>query len=198
MMDNAGQNKGVGALPAGFLNLLVPGLGTIWLGRPWAGLACGLIFAACANLAIYAVLLVPDDLPTWAPPLAIGVAAGLYVGSQVQFGRSLRECRRAAQQAVRRTALSAVRDCLERGDYSGGLAALRPVGHLAKQDLLVAYRAAQVLTGLGDKKAASQAWRQVRALDRHHIYRDDWRTDSGGLLNSTEVRGAPSGPDSYV
>ncbi len=48
---------------AGVLNLLVPGLGIIYLGRAWTGLIVGLIFAAFANLALWAVLLIPDDLP---------------------------------------------------------------------------------------------------------------------------------------
>lgn len=199
MMKHPGQSQRMQAFAAGALNLLVPGLGIIWLGRAVAGLVFGLVFAACANLAVCAVLLVPGDLPAWAPPLAIGLATGAYLGCQVQLVRSSREHREAEQQRIRRAALTAVREALERGDYSAGLAALAPVSHLAAQDLLVAFRLAQLLTAVGDTQAALAAWRQVRALDRHHIYRDEWRTAVVGALNSNDAGGEPPPPaDSLV
>lgn len=185
-----GQNRPSGApWPAGVLNLLVPGLGIICVGRTWPGVILGLIFAAFANLALWAVLLMPDDLPAWGPPLAVGLAAGAYVGCQIDFVRSSRDRRRREQDAIRHSALAAVSEALARGDFVAGLDALGSISHLAAQDLLVAYRQAQVLTGLGDEHAAYVAWRQVRTLDRHNIYRDEWRTAVGGALNSTDAAG---------
>jgi hypothetical protein len=189
MMESPGQTQSMRLSIVGVLNLLVPGLGIIWHGRIAGGLALGVVFAACANLAVCSVLLIPDDLPGWAPPLAIGLAAGAYVGCQVQFVRSARQHRNAERERIRRVALSTVRESLEQGDYAGGLAALAPISHLAAHDLLVAYRTAQVLSGLGDAQAARTAWQQVRALDRHHIYRDEWRTAAAWALHSSDAGG---------
>jgi|GEM_PF-1161728 len=182
---------------AGVLNLLVPGLGIIYLGRAWTGLIVGLIFAAFANLALWAVLLIPDDLPDWGPPLALGLAAGAYVGCQVNFVKSSRDRQKCAQEAVRRSALAAVGQALECGDFNAAQAALEPVRHLASQDLLVAYRLAQVLTGLGDAQAACAAWRQVKTLDRHRIYRDEWQTDASEALHSFAAAAQQAPPSAH-
>jgi hypothetical protein len=188
MMGSPSQSH-LGNSAAGILNMLVPGSGIIWLGRTVAGLVFGALFAACANLAVWSMLLIPDDLPAWVPPLAIGLATGAYLACQVQFVRSARGRRQAEQEAVRRSALIRVREALEEGDCRRGLAALAPVSHLAAHDLLVAYRMAQVLSGLEDAEAARRAWRQVRALDRHHIYRDEWGTAVSGALHSPDAAG---------
>ena len=67
--------------------------------------------------------------------------------------------------------LAAVSDGLERGDGDAALEALEPLRIAGKQDLLVAYRLAQVLTMKRDVSAGLEAWQQVRTLDRHHVYR---------------------------
>lgn len=156
---------------ARWINLLVPGGGLIAIGEVWTGVVVALFFAVSANAAIAARLLLPDEFSPWLAGLCIGVAAGTYIGAQFRLAHTVRERRRAAEQEQRRAALTAVCDRLERGDGDGALEALEPLRSAGGQDLLVAFRLAQVLTLKRDVSPALEAWQQVRILDRHHVYR---------------------------
>ena len=156
---------------ARWINLLVPGGGLIAIGDVWTGVVVALLFALSANGAIAARLLIPDEFSSWLAGLCIGVAGGTYIGAQFRIAHTVRERRREAGLKQRREALAAVSERLERGDGDGALEALTPLRIAADQDLLVAYRLAQVLTMKRDVSAALEAWQQVRVLDRHHVYR---------------------------
>jgi len=164
------------------LNLVIPGLGIILIGRTGAGLVVGLLFAACANLAIWAAVLIPDEFSPSLRALLIGLAGGMYFGAQLRFAQTLREVRQAEQAKRRQEVLREVFACLQQCDYAGALRAIAPLRDRAANDLLVAYRLAQILTGLNEVDAALRAWRQVRALDRHHIYRDEACANEGVLM----------------
>jgi hypothetical protein len=170
-------------------NLVLPGVGLILAGRVAAGLAIGLLFVVLANGAVAATLLVPDDVSPWVQALVIGLAAGTYVGAQLRLRYALEDTARAARRDRRDAALRVVRACVERGDGEAGWEALRPVAEDAEEDLLVAYRVAQVLTLRGDRTAARIAWERVRRLDRHHLYREAYDAQMAAL-RSDAGRGA--------
>lgn len=153
-----------------WLNLLLPGGGLILAGRLWTGAAVALLFAAFANLALAAALIVPDDVPPWQGGLAIGLAGGVYVGAQVRLALALRQDRRNEAAARRRAVLAEVRELMGRGEHRRALEALSALEHLAQTDLLVAYRRAQALSKLDDREAAAKAWARLREMDRHRIY----------------------------
>ena len=173
--------------PAAAFNLIVPGAGIIALGSPWVGFAVGLLFTFCANFAIWAALVIPDEFTPWVRGLAIGFAGGTYVGAQLRFAQTVRNLHRRAAARQRDTALRVVRECLLRDDYAAALQALTPVRECAPRDLLVARRLAQVLTGLNEVNEALAAWQQVRALDRHRIYRDETRAAEQVLVRRRSV-----------
>lgn len=174
------------------LNLLVPGGGIVLLGWVWTGLVVGLLFTICANYALWATLLVPDEFPSWAQGLGIGLAGGTYLGAQLRLAQAVRSQQQQRQATLRRQALLAARDGLRRGDFTVALAALEPLRELASRDLLVAYRLAQVYTALQDVDAARAAWRQVRALDRHGVYRHEMRVGDEAVVRSCPGSGSPS------
>ena len=157
---------------AWWVNLLIPGGGLVMIGRVWFGLVIVLLFTLLANCALAFSLLFPDDVPRWAGGLATGLAGGTYLGAQLRFAQTVRSRYQAAMTARRRQALEAVRTCLAAGQYDQAWDAIRPLAAQADRDLLVAYRLAQVLTAKQDVDAARNAWQLVRALDRHHIYRE--------------------------
>ena len=154
-------------------NLVLPGGGLIMLGCAWSGALIALVFAACANFAVGASLIFPDDVPGWLAGLAVGMAAGTYFGAQIRFLVTVRmiEHRRAFE--LRRRTLHEVLVLLRRGEYGPAHERIRVLAHLADSDLLVAYRFAQVLTGTDDPAEAGRAWHRVRGLDHHKIYRQD-------------------------
>ncbi len=156
---------------APWANLLLPGAGLILLGATGAGILTGLVFAACANFAVLAVLLFPDDFGERLQFLAIGLAAGCYVGAQLRYHRAVRSLRIRQASALRRHLLRQTEQWLEAGQPARALDCIRQLADLATTDLLVAYRLAQTLTAAGDVPAARAAWQQVRRLDRHGIYR---------------------------
>ena len=156
---------------AAWVNLLLPGGGLILLGAVGSGLLAGLLFIACANFALLAVLLFPDDFSGTTQALGIGLAAGAYVGAQVRVMAQVRRLRAEGTAARRRRALWAARDCLARGEAARAVEALRPLVEEDAQDLLVSYQWAQALTAAGEVTRARDAWQQVRRLDRHGIYK---------------------------
>ena len=170
-----------GANWAACLNLLVPGAGVILVGSVWAGLLTGLAFVLCANYALWATFLIPDEFSRWSQALGIGVAAGTYFGAQVRLAQAVRGRERRQQADARRAALSAAQACLLQADHAGALDALKPVRDLAGSDLLIAYRTAQAHAGVRDTEAARAAWRRVRELDRHHVYREQTRAAERSL-----------------
>lgn len=177
------------------LNLVIPGAGLVLLGSPAAGIVGGLAFAACANFALAAVLLIPDEFSGTTQALAVGLAVGTYVGVQLRLARAARTARATAATAWRRRVLWDVRAMLGRGEYAAALKALAPLVPRAPHDLLVAFRHAQLLSEVGATTEAEAAWRRVRTLDRHGIYKGQVRTyaahiaagTSGGNSDSSEA-----------
>jgi hypothetical protein len=101
------------------------------------------------------------------------MAAGTYLGAQIRFFVTVRMIERQRAFELRRRTLHEVLLLLRRGEYGPAHERIRALAHLADSDLLVAYRLAQVLTGTDDRAEAGRAWRRVRGLDRHKIYRQD-------------------------
>ena len=158
---------------ARWINLVVPGGGLIVIGCTWTGIVVAMVFAAMANSAVAVSALFPDDYPAWVGGLCIGLAAGSYLGAQMRLAQTLRRRRRETELGFRRQVLAQVCECLVRGAAQEALEAIRPLAGEAAHDLLVAYRLAQVLTAKRDVRAAAEAWKRVRAIDRHHIYRHE-------------------------
>lgn len=156
---------------APWLNLVLPGGGLVLLGSPWAGWLVGVVCAACANLAVVATLLLPDEFPPAVRNLVLGLAGGCYVGAQVRLRQTRRAQRARAERAWRRAVLAETQRWLSHGEAERALAAIAPLAERAGEDVLVAYRLAQALTAAGRVGAARAAWRRVRALDRHGLYR---------------------------
>ncbi len=175
---------------ASALNLLLPGGGLILIGAPWSGLLIGLAFAACANFALAAVLLFPDNFSPTHQALGTGLAAGAYLGAQVRLAQTRRQMRAAAAAAWRRRMLWRTRELVERGEHAEALQTITPLAERWPDDLHVAYRVAQVLTEVGSADAAQDAWRRVRALDRHGLYRA--QIGAGFQRLSQGERGAPA------
>lgn len=157
---------------AQWLNLLVPGAGVVLIGRAWLGLLIGIVFAVLFNGAIVAVGLIPDEVGLTARRLLVLGAAASYILAQFVMTRVVRRHRQAIEASTRFTALRQAQQALVAGDAAGAWAALGPLLPLAETDLHVAYRVAQALSASGDAAAAAAAWEHLRALDRHHVYRN--------------------------
>lgn len=156
---------------APLVNLLLPGGGLILIGAIGSGFAVGLAFAACANLALVATFLIPDDFTRGTHALIVGVAGGCYVGAQIRYAQAVRSVRRDARAKLRRDALRRSGALLAEGRSEQALELLYALSEACPGDLLVTYRLAQVLTDAGHKRAARIAWRRLLVLDRHGVYR---------------------------
>lgn len=157
------------------VNLVLPGGGLILAGAIASGVVLGLTFAVAGNLALVAVLLFPDDFSALGRGLCMAVAGVVYVVAQVRLRGAVREERQRVLQRDRAAALRRVVACVEQDDWVGAVAAIRSIEHLAGTDLAIAYRLAFVLSQAGQVPEALAAWRQVRALDRHGVYRAERR-----------------------
>ncbi len=153
-----------------WINLLLPGAGLVLCGATMAGLVVGVVFAVSANIALVATLLFPDDFGPGPRALAIGVAGGVYLGGQIRYAQTVRGLQRAAAVRERRERLGRTQRLLASGDVAGALQAIAPLTEANPDDLVAAYRLAQVLMAAGNGHAARVAWKRVKQLDRHRLY----------------------------
>ncbi len=163
------------------IDLLVPGGGAILAGHLRSGLALLVTFAALANLAIIANLIIPDDFPRWFARGAALAAVAAYLFAQFQRAHLRPLAPPSLSTPIRRAALERAREALAAEDAHAALHALQPLASEAEHDLLVAYRFAQALSLLDDASAALRAWRRVRRLDRHHLYRAESAAQEAAL-----------------
>lgn len=154
-----------------WLNLLLPGGGLVLIGCVTSGLLVGMAFTLCANFALAAILLFPDDYSHEVHCLLIGLAGGCYVGAQLRYAQTVRAVQARAAAERRRRALWEARQLIEQGEYGRALNVISPLAREQPHDVLVAYRMAQALTEAGTAHAARIAWKRVRVLDRHGIYK---------------------------
>ena len=174
-------------------NLVIPGGGLILIGSETVGVVIALLFTGAANLTIAASFVFPDDFSSTWRGLGMGVAAVTYLGAQFRYAQTVRDRHDQAVRKRRGAALGAARAALNGGHLDQAWLALEPLVEQAEQDLVLAYRIAQVLTARGDRAAAAAAWRRVRRLDRHRIYRQEVNQGEHGL---SAPKGGLSGMDS--
>jgi hypothetical protein len=177
------------------VNVLLPGSAVILVGGPLLGFLLVLLFAAAASFVIWALWIIPESAAPWMTGVALAFAAGSFVAAQLQLAQSLRRRHAALSAAARRRVLDAVHRHVDAAEYREALAALRPLQPAARSDLLIAYRFAQVLTLARQTPEARAAWRHLRAIDVHHIYRGEIEGYER-LLAETEGAAAapPAGP----
>jgi hypothetical protein len=156
-------------------NLVLPGAGLILGGDAVGGMVIGLAFAVCANIALISFWILPGEFSHRARALAVGLAFGFYLGAQIRLSLIRRVAARQASSDRRRAVLGEVQQRMVAGDHRGALAVLSPLAQQRPDDLLVNYRLAQLLTAAGTVHAARAAWKRVRSLDRHGIYREQAR-----------------------
>ncbi len=155
------------------VNFFVPGAGLIVLGAETAGVIIALLFAAAATYALAVNLLIPAEFSAMWRNLWFGVALGTWVGAQVRLGQTLKHQRVAARLAVRRSLLRETQVALQEGRLDDAWEAIARLADESPNDLMVAYRLAQVLTARGETAAATHAWERVWRLDKHHVYRSE-------------------------
>lgn len=158
---------------ARLLNLLVPGAGLILIGRLLSGWSLALGFAITANLAVLFIFVIPVDINPAVRSASIGSAALLYVAAQGLFASAVRFDLQAAMRDQQSRVLRSVHRLIAAGDWSAAWQELQPLLPTADGDLLIALRAAQILTVVGDRAAAAAACEDLRRLDKHHICRAD-------------------------
>lgn len=164
------------------VNRVFPGVGLILAGSITAGMAVGLTFTATAALAIASYGLIPENVPPMARAGLLAAALAWYFCAQVWAAQAVRTRREAARAARRRGVLCRALEALERGEPRLARELIEPLAADEPDDLLVACRAAQILTALGDVQAARLAWERLQRLDRHRIFRRDWEAGLQGLL----------------
>lgn len=161
-------------------NILIPGGGLVLAGAVLEGLALGISFAVISGLAIVTSWIAPESYDSFTRVGLRICAASLFVTCQVRLVPALRcERQQAAHQRRRAMLRSAVR-AADVENWPEACAALARAQQENPSDLLVAVRLAEALQAVGDPVAAAHAWRRVRALDRHHLYRDRIPTSGSG------------------
>lgn len=170
-----------------WVNLIVPGGGLILVGWPWIGWLIGLLFVLSLNAGLALTLLFPDEYPAWVGGLAIGVAAGTYLGAQLRLRQILTARRLSTEEERRNAAIRSAMEAVQAGDVAEALLHLEKIAPEAERDLLVAYRVAQVVTQTGDAAEARVAWERVQRLDRYNLYRAVIRAELARLPEQAEL-----------
>ena len=158
-----------------WINLLVPGGGLILIGNGFSGVLIAVLFTLSTSFALAAILLFPDDVPRTWRGLALGIAVGTYLGAQWRYAQTVRYRADQAFWDVRKETVRQARQALLEGRGAEAWDILQPLKNDVEVDLALAYLVAQVLTQTGDESGARTAWRRVKRLDRHRIYRREIR-----------------------
>jgi len=181
-----------------WVNLLIPGGGLILIGDCAYGVLAALLFTLAASLLLAGAYLFPDDVSRLWRALALGGVIGAYGGAQIRYAQTVRLQAEQAFWDLRSAALKRVRRALAAGRADEAWTELTPMMREAETDLLIAYLAAQVLTRRKDGFAALNAWRRVRRLDRHRIYRQETRENTLILAQYLGVPAEPRLPESLT
>lgn len=178
------------------VNLVVPGGGLILIGYEALGMLVAVLFSASTCYVIAAGLLFPDDTTIAWRNLILGIALGTWVGAQIRYAQSVRHLREEAADARRRKSLRETQAALREDRVGDAWRAIKPLAELAESDLALAYRLAQVQSARGEYARARQAWRRVRRLDRHRIYRAETLAAERALDESDHASVRPHAADS--
>lgn len=160
---------------AAALNLVLPGAGVILLNAPWTGLGLGLLFALCANLAIVALLILPDDFTRGTAQAIILLTILSYLAAQASLTVTLRQATRRTLAAERRNALRVMQAGLDAGDAGAALHALEPLLEHQPDDLALLSWRARLLDVAGRRADADAAWLEVAKRDPDGVYRAELR-----------------------
>ncbi|MGE3181159.1 MAG: hypothetical protein AB7N71_05970 [Phycisphaerae bacterium] len=155
------------------INLFLPGGGLILSGRVLAGLTTGLLFVAAAALAIDGNLIAPHRTPRTLALLTIGLTIGLYIAAQIRMSRAAREARDETRIARRRAEMIEAHRALDAEDFPRAKELLLDLQRENPADLHVAYRLAQLAIHTESPETAREAWRRLRMLDKHRIYKSE-------------------------
>lgn len=152
-------------------NWLLPGVGCVATGATLVGLTLAAAFSTGLSLLLMLLWVVPDEAsaPRIAGALALAVAS--WAASQAATSRGLRRWHAASAESARRAELCAVEELLRVAGPSSAAARLQAYCERVESDLPALARLAELHEMAGDAAAAQAAWRRVRKLDRHGLYR---------------------------
>ncbi len=146
---------------AAILNILAPGAGLILLGRAWPGLVTVVLFAICAEMAVWGVLISPAGVPGWLTLGAAALAAGTWLLGQWMLRDRLGTLRNPSLgrelEALRHEADAAV----ERGDLAEARGLLRLALDLDPDSPATVRQWARLMTLLGRFRESRRAWEHL-------------------------------------
>jgi hypothetical protein len=162
---------------AAALNLVLPGGGAVCYGALGNGLASGLVFGACANLALLVNLIFPDDFTGGQRIVAVVLTLASYAIAQLAFVAAAQRAADEQRVARRQARLRAMAECSAAGDHVTALHALDALLAEEPGDLGLHRWRVRLLEALGREADLAEAWAELHRLDRHGVYR---RAPHGG------------------
>lgn len=160
-------------------NILLPGGGLILCGALVEGLALGMSFSLLAAMSIVTTWVAPESYHPVARGLLWLCTGAVFLACQLRLPAAAG--RLAGEQAAgdRRDSLIRAAQAMQAQRWNEACDELIRAQRRFPNDLLVAVRLAEALEAAGASSEAVQAWRRVRELDHHHIYRER------GLMRAT-------------
>lgn len=152
------------------LNLLVPGAGLACAGSVAVGMALGVAYIACLNGAILSFGVIPDEFSRSGRTLLVLATALLFISAQGLLPTALRSEAQRRSSVRRKQAIADAQAAAAAGRLAEAEAILAELVAAQPGDLLAAHRYATILTAQAAPEAVA-AWRRLRELDRHRIFR---------------------------
>lgn len=157
--------------PAVVINLFVPGAGLIVLRRQWLGLALSVLFGLLAQIVIFGLLIVPEDVPRWAVFVSAFAALGTWALAQWLAISRVRFVASPGLEGELRALCGRAREALVGEDWTEARRTLLVASDLNDEDLELAVLWAELMTATGQVSEARRWWHRVLRLDRARVHR---------------------------
>ncbi|MDX2200639.1 MAG: tetratricopeptide repeat protein [Phycisphaerae bacterium] len=183
-MSSAAPNRVREAARAKLINLIAPGVGLVLVDRLFDGLLTAGAFGLSAGALLVATLVAPMAYSgAFRAFLAVAMVA-TYGLAQIAMERAAAARGRSDAAAERRALLQRSARSARYGDYASAIAQISEALEQSPEDLALRADLAILHDRAGNLDAARAAWRRVRELDRHRVYKEQIEAAEGRALNA--------------
>lgn len=157
------------------LNILMPGAGVVWQGRPVVGLALAVVYAPALAVVLVAWLIAPLAVPAWLTVASAVTAGGAFTLAQLVLHQHLALRRDPAWRNHLATLHETANEQFDAGNYFEALLAVEELLEDDPEDIPAHLLRARIYAADGKYARARHAYQQLAKVDTLGQYRAEIR-----------------------